>query len=185
MSGTKGITIVENVHSDMSLEAVDSSVESEAQTDSFTTLDYVRELYLNSEEQKKTGLKKLRLLRAGVVFLGITMACVVLSAALVVPALMNTANEAAKALAIVQKIDIETIAEDMDALALQANDTFAQVGDAVKKLNDLDIESLNETIVEMGSAVESISQLDIATLNKAIANLNATIEPFARFFGVK
>jgi hypothetical protein len=157
----------------------------ETQADSFTTLDYVRELYLLAEEQKKSDRRKVRLLRAGVALIAVTMATVILSAVLVVPALLNTANEASKTLAIVQQIDVETIASDMDALALQANDTFVQVGDAVQVLNDLDMESLNGTIGELKTAVESFSKLDIATLNKAIANLNATVEPLARLFGKK
>ena len=174
---------MEQSHSNLSLETVNPT--NETQTDSFTTLDYVRELYLHAEEQRKADRKKLRLLRAAVAFLGVTMAVVILSAALVVPALLNTANEASKALAIVQQIDVKTIASDMDALAVQASDTFSQVGDAVKVLNDLDMESLNATIGELQTAVASFSKLDVATLNKAITNLNATVEPLARLFGKK
>lgn len=174
---------MEQTHSNLALEVSEPS--GETQADSFTTLDYVRELYLLAEEQKKSDRRKVRLLRAGVALIAVTMATVILSAVLVVPALLNTANEASKTLAIVQQIDVETIASDMDALALQANDTFVQVGDAVQVLNDLDMESLNGTIGELKTAVESFSKLDIATLNKAIANLNATVEPLARLFGKK
>ena len=176
---------MEQTHSNLSLEAVQASVNAQAQADSFSTLDYVRELYLHAEDQKKNERKKLRLLRAAVAFLGVTMAAVIVSAVFVVPALLNTANEASKALAIVQQIDVETIATDMDALAVQANETFAQVGDAVQVLDDLDMESLNATIGELETAVESFSKLDVATLNAAIANLNATVEPLARLFGKK
>jgi len=176
---------VEHTHSDLLLETVDPSGGTQAQTDSFTTLDYVRELYLHTEEQKTIERKKIRLLRAAVAFLGVTMTVVIFSAALVVPALIRTANEASKALAIVQQIDVETIASDMDALAVQASDTFSQVGDAVKVLDDLDMVSLNATIGELETAVESFSKLDVETLNKAISNLNATVEPLARLFGKK
>lgn len=176
---------MDNTQSNQALETVDPSSEINTQTDQFTTLDYVRELYLNSEEQKKSDRKKVRLLRTAVAFLGVTMSVLILSAALVVPALMNTADEAAKALAIVQAIDVEVIAADMDALAVQANDTFAQVGDAVQVLDDLDMESLNATIGELGTAVESFSKLDVDTLNQAITNLNATIKPLAILFGKK
>ena len=174
---------MEQTHSNLALEVSESN--NETQTDSFTTLDYVRELYLLAEEQKKSDHRKVRLLRTAVTLLAVTMAAVILSAVLVVPALINTANEASKTLAIVQQIDVETIASDMDALAVQANETFSQVGDAVKVLDDLDMESLNATIGELQIAVESFSKLDIATLNKAIANLNATVEPLARLFGKK
>lgn len=174
---------MEQTHSNLALEVSEST--DETQTDSFTTLDYVRELYLLAEEQKKSDRRKMRLLRAAVALIAVTMSAVILSAVLVVPALLNTANEASKTLAIVQTIDVETIASDMDALAVQANETFSQVGDAVKVLDDLDMESLNATIGELQIAVESFSKLDIATLNKAIANLNATVEPLARLFGKK
>ena len=174
---------MEQTHSNLALEVSESS--GETQTDSFTTLDYVRELYLLAEEQKKSDRRKVRLLRAGVALIAVTMAAVILSAVLVVPALLNTANEASKTLAIVQQIDVETIASDMDALALQASDTFSQVGDAVGVLNDLDMESLNKTIGELQIDVESFSKLDVATLNKAITNLNATVEPLARLCGKK
>ncbi|MCE5188910.1 MAG: hypothetical protein LLF75_06980 [Eubacteriales bacterium] len=174
-----------DLRTNLALESVEASGENEARNDTFTTLDYVRELYLTAEEQKKNERRKIRLLRAGVAMMGVTMAAAILSALFVVPALMNTANEASKALAILQKVDVETIAKDMDALAIQANDTFVQVGSAVQVLNDLDMESLNATIGELETAVESFSNLDVAKLNEAIANLNATVEPLARFFGKK
>ena len=176
---------MERTQTNLSMETVNTENEIATQTDQFTTLDYVRELYLNSEEQKKTERKKVRLLRTGVILMAVTMATILLSAVFVVPSLIRTANEASQALATVQKIDVETIAADMDALALQANDTFVQVGDAVQVLNDLDMESLNATIGELNTAVESFSKLDVATLNKAITNLNATVEPLARIFGKK
>ncbi len=176
---------MEQTHSNLSLETIDSSGETQAQTDSFSTLDYVRELYLHAEQQTRSEQKKLRLLRTAVAFLGVTMGVVILSAVLVVPALLNTANEASKAFTIVQQIDVETIASDMDALAVQASDTFSQVGDAVKVLDDLDIETLNTTIGKLETAVDSFSKLDMETLNKAISNLNATVEPLARLFGNK
>lgn len=174
---------MEQTHSNLALEVPEPT--SETQADSFTTLDYVRELYLLAEEQKKSDQRKVRLLRTAVTLIAVTMAAVILSAVLVVPALLNTANEVSKSFAIVQQIDVETIASDMDALALQANETFSQVGDAVKVLDDLDMESLNATIAELEVAVESFSKLDVATLNTAIANLNATVEPLARLFGKK
>ena len=176
---------MENDRSNLSLEPLESDAEKQPQSESFSTLDYVRELYLNSEEQKKLERKKIRLLRTGAIFLSIIMAAVVVSCVLIVPAVLNTANEADKALALIQKIDVETIAADVDALAVQANETFVEVGDAVQVLNNLDMKTLNDTIGQLETAVESFSTLDVATLNTAIANLNATVEPLARFFGKK
>ncbi len=174
---------MEDTRSDLALETVEAGSDQQPQSESFTTLDYVRELYLNSEEQKKLEKKKVRLLRTGVILISVVMAVLVASCALVVPALLDTAAEAKQALVLVQKVDVETIAEDIDALALQANETFVEVGDAVQVLNELDIEALNATIGELQTAVASFSALDIATLNTAIANLNATVEPLARLFG--
>ena len=176
---------MEEIRSDMALEAVDAAKESEPQQDSFTTLDYTRELFLNSEEQKKLEKKKLRLVRAAVAMVGIMTAVVILSAALVVPALLHTANEANETLTVIQKIDVETIAADVDALSIQANKTFVEVGEAVTVLNGLDMVTLNATITQLKTAVDSFSELDVAKLNEAITNLNATVAPLARFFGVK
>ncbi|MEA5048369.1 MAG: hypothetical protein VB034_07115 [Eubacteriales bacterium] len=176
---------MENDRSDLSLEPLGSDAEKQSQSESFSTLDYVRELYLNSEEQKKLELKKVRLVRTGVIFLSIIMVAVVLSCVLIVPAVLNTASEADKALALVQKIDVETIAADVDALVVQANTTFVEVGNAVQVLNNLDMKTLNDTIGQLEIAVDSFSTLDVATLNTAIANLNATVEPLARLFGKK
>ncbi len=176
---------MEEIRSDMALKAIDAANEDEPQQDSFTTLDYTRELFLNSEEQKQVEKKKLRLIRAAVAMIGVMTAVVVLSAALLVPALLRTANAANEALAVIQKIDVETIAADVDALSIQANQTFAQVGEAVTVLNGLDMETLNATIVQLKTAVDSFSDLDVAKLNEAITNLNATVAPLARLFGNK
>ena len=82
-------------------------------------------------------------------------------------------------------MDVESITTNIDELTIQANETFATVGEAVKVLNGLDMQSLNATIAELKTGVESFSNLDVETLNTAIANLNATVEPLARFFGKK
>ena len=176
---------MEENRSDMALEAVDAAKENESQQNSFTALDYTRELFLNSEEQKKIEKKKLRLVRAAVAMLGVMTAVVVLCAALVVPALLRTASEANKTLAVIQKIDVETIAADVDALSIQASKTFVDVGEAVTVLNGLDMATLNATIVQLKTAVDSFSDLDVAKLNEAITNLNATVAPLARLFGNK
>lgn len=174
---------MEEAHADLALEAVEAPGTTEQQNESFTTLDYVRELYLNSEEQKKCEAKKMRFMKAAFALLSVLTAVFVLSCVLVVPALLRAANEASAALSVVRNVDVEGIVENVDALALQANDAFAQVGDAVEMFNDLDIDSLNATIGELKQAVTSFSELDVATLNEAIINLNATMAPLASFFG--
>jgi hypothetical protein len=169
----------------LALEAVESPADDAGKNEPFDVLDYVRELFLNSEEQKKLERKKLRLMRVAVSLAGVVAFVVVLSAAILLPMLITTISEANKTLVSVQQVDIQKITTNIDALAVQATDTFDSVGEAVLVLNDLDMESLNSTIAELKTGVESFSKLDIETLNTAIANLNATVEPLARLFGKK
>lgn len=168
----------------LALETVESSQASD-KAESFEVIDYVRELFLNSEEQKKLEHKKVRLMRVCVGLLSGIALVVLVSAAVLVPPLLTTVTEANKALITVQQVDVESITTNIDELAIQANETFATVGEAVKVLNGLDMQSLNATIAELKTGVESFSKLDVETLNTAIANLNATVEPLARFFGKK
>jgi len=174
---------MEESHAELSLEPVESA-EAE-KTESFDVIDYVRELFLNSEEQKKLEQKKLKLMRTCVALLSVVAFVVIASAAILVPTLLTTVSEANKALVTVQEVDIKAITTNIDELAVQATDTFESVGEAVKVLDALDMESLNATIAELKTGVESFSKIDIETLIDAIANLNATVEPLAKFFGKK
>ena len=174
---------MEESHAELSLEPV-AAAEAE-KTESFDVIDYVRELFLNSEEQKKLEQKKLKLMRTCVALLSVVAFVVIASAAILVPTLLTTVSEANKALVTVQEVDIKAITTNIDELAVQATDTFESVGEAVKVLDALDMESLNATIAELKTGVESFSKIDIETLNDAIANLNATVEPLAKFFGKK
>ena len=176
---------MEDALEQLALEAVESPAKDEGKTDSYDVIDYVRELFLNSEEQKKLEKKKLRLMRTCVALLGVVAFVVIASAAILVPVLLTTVTEANKALVTVQEVDIQAITTNIDALAVQATDTFESVGEAVTVLNALDMESLNATIAELKTGVESFSKLDVEKLNDAIENLNATIEPLAKFFGKK
>ncbi len=166
----------------LALETVETAQESD-KNESFEVIDYVRELFLNSEEQKKLEQKKVKLMRACVGWLSGIALVVLVSAAVLVPPLLTTVTEANKALATVQQVDVKSITTNIDELAVQANDTFVSVGEAVKVLNGLDMQSLNATIAELKTGVESFSKLDIQTLNTAIANLNVTVEPLAKLFG--
>ena len=175
---------MEESRANLSLEPVKPAAEAE-KTESFEVIDYLRELFLNSEEQKKLEQKKLKLMRTCVTLLSVVAFVVFVSAAILVPPLLTTVSEANKALVTVQQIDIKTITANIDALTLQANETFTSVGEAVQVLDALDMQSLNDTIAELKTGVESFSKLDVETLNEAIANLNATVEPLARLFGKK
>jgi len=174
---------MEESHAELSLEPV-AAAEAE-KTESFDVIDYVRELFLNSEEQKKLEQKKLKLMRTCVALLSVVAFVVVVSAAVLVPVLLTTVSEANKALVTVQQVDIEAITTNIDELAVQATDAFVSVGEAVKVLDALDMQSLNATIAELKTGVETFSKIDIETLNTAIANLNTTSEFLAKLFGKK
>jgi len=148
----------------------------------FETIDYVRELFLNSEEQKKTDQKRVRLLRACVILLSAITFCIVAATAILVPTALITAKEVNASLAVVQKIDVDALVTTVNQFTADAGDTFTSVGNAVSVLEELDIETLNATIAQLKTAVESFSQVDIAKLNEAIENLNDSVEPFANFF---
>ena len=169
----------------LALETVEQPAKDAEKADSFDVVDYVRELFLNSEEQKKLERKKIRLMRVCVALLSVVSLVVLVSAAVLVPQLLTTVTQANQALEIVQQIDVKGITTNIDELSVQATDTFVSVGEAVQVLNTLDMESLNATIAELKTGVQSFSQLDIATLNSAIENLNATVEPLAKLFGKK
>lgn len=169
----------------LALETVEQPAKDAEKADSFDVVDYVRELFLNSEEQKKLERKKIRLMRVCVALLSVVSLVVLVSAAVLVPQLLTTVTQANQALEIVQQIDVKGITTNIDELSVQATDTFVSVGEAVQVLNALDMESLNATIAELKTGVQSFSQLDIATLNAAIENLNATVEPLAKLFGKK
>ena len=169
----------------LALETVEQPAKEATKADSFEVIDYVRELFLNSEEQKKLEQKKVRLMRVCVALLSVVSLVVLVSAAVLVPQLLTTVTQANQALEIVQQIDVKGTTTNIDALSVQATDTFVSVGEAVQVLNALDMESLNATIAELKTGVQSFSQLDIVTLNAAIENLNATVEPLAKLFGKK
>ena len=176
---------MEEMREDLALDTLKSADDAAVNTDSFEVIDYVRELFLNSEEQKKLEKKRLRLTRISVVLLAIVSLVMAVSAVILVPAILTTVQQANEAISIIQKIDVKTITTNIDALAVQATETFDSANEAVKVLNALDMESLNATIAELKTGVESFSKLDIETLNTAIENLNATVAPLAKFFGKK
>lgn len=148
----------------------------------YGTVDYMRELFLNSEAQKKADRKRLGLLRACVALLGVMTAAIVAACVIVVPAALDVAQETRETLAVLQKVDVDAIMTDVDSFTTQAGETFASVSESAAVLNELDMDSLNETIGELKTAVDNFSQIDVAALNEAIQNLNDTVEPFARFF---
>lgn len=154
----------------------------EAEPDRFETIDYVRELFLNSEEQKKLEKKRLRLSSVTVSLLAVLTLAVVVSCAVLVPAGLRAVREVNAVAEAMNQIDLEGLVTTVSDFSKQADETFASVSSSVAILDELDIYALNDAITELKSAVEQFSELDVATLNTAIQNLNATVEPFAKFF---
>jgi predicted PurR-regulated permease PerM len=173
---------MEEKRSDVALEPVDAQQgDGGQQEEAFETIDYVREIFLNSEAQKKSDRKRLNLSRACVVLLSILTVAIVAACAVVVPMAIRVGNEVNKTLAIVQSVDVEALTEDVDGFIKQANDTFVSVGSAVSVLDELDMASLNSAITQLEVAVQSLSEIDVATLNTAISNLNDAVAPLANF----
>lgn len=106
---------MEETRADLTLERVESHAD-QPPTDSFDVTDYVRELFLNSEEQKKTEKKKLRLMRACVVLLSIACLVVLVSAVVLVPRVNKAVSLANQTLAALQQVDIVSITTNIDSL---------------------------------------------------------------------
>jgi len=152
------------------------------ESDRFETIDYVRELFLNSEEQKKIEKKRLRLSSVSVSLLAVLTLAVVVSCAVLVPAGLRAVREVSVVAETMNRIDLEGLVTTVDDFSRQADETFASISSSAAVLDELDIDSLNEAVAELETAAEQLSGLDVATLNTAIQNLNDTVEPFAKFF---
>lgn len=173
---------MEDTHKDEALELVQEHVDETQENENFETIDYIRELFLNSEIQKKSEHKRLILSRVSVALLSVLTLAIVVSCIIVVPVAVSVGSEANKALAIVQQIDTETLMADVDNFTQIADETFTSVGDAVSVLEELDIDTLNSAIAGLETGVQKLNDIDVDALNEAIQNLNDSVEPFANFF---
>ena len=109
----------------------------------FETIDYVRELFLNSEEQKKSERKRLRLQTVCVSLLAVLTLAVVVSCAVLVPAGLRAVQKVTAVAETLDQIDLEGLVATVDDFSKQAGDTFVSVSDAVAVLDELDIDALN------------------------------------------
>ncbi len=173
---------MKETRSDEALEVVSEQSDDIQDTEKFETIDYVRELFLNSEALKKSERKRLILSWVSVALLSVLTVAIVASCIIVVPVAVSVGREANKALAIVQQIDTEALMRDVDDFTQLADETFTSVGDAVSVLEELDIDTLNSAIAELESGVQKLNDIDVDALNEAIQNLNDSVEPFANFF---
>lgn len=173
---------MEETRSGDALELVEAQQKEAQSKETFETIDYVRELFLNSEAQKKSEHKRLVLSRVSVLLLAILTTAVVAACIVIVPVVVSVGKEANKALAIVQQLDAETLMADVDHFSQLADETFTSVGDAVTVLEDLDVDTLNSAIAKLETGVQKLNEIDVDALNEAIQNLNDSVEPFANFF---
>ena len=152
----------------------------EPQADSFVTLDYVKELYLNSQEQLKLDKKKIRMMRLCVfcMFLVVVLLAVTVFAA--GPYVKSIVNDINQLTGKIMAIDINAITTELTTLMknaneaiLNANTALTAVTDAAGNIAKLDMDSLNDAIAELTKTVENFSKMDIGKLNDAINELDA------------
>jgi len=173
---------MEETRSDEALELMKEQTGGNADRGKFETVDYVRELFLNSEIQKKSEHKRLVLARVCMILLSVLTAAIVAACVIIVPIIKSVGDEANQALAVVQSLDTEALMADVDEFTQLADETFTSVGDAVSVLEELDIDTLNSAIAELETGVQKLNDIDVDALNEAIQNLNDSVEPFANFF---
>lgn len=144
-------------------------------TESFATLDYVKEIFLNSVEQKKNDKKKIRIMR----FCGLCMAAIaialIVALVLVGTQLKPVFNNLQTITTEIAKIDVASITADAQKLMTETQTT---VKSANQTLTALDMETLNETIKELGAKIDS---MDMESLNSAIESLNEVVTRMSKF----
>ncbi len=175
---------MDETRSDEPLDLVSKQAGDDHGSQNFETIDYVRELFLNSETQKKTEHKRLVLSRISVALLAILTAAIVTACIVIVPVVVSVGEDASEALEVVKQFDTEALMADVDHFSQLADETFTSVGDAVSVLEELDIDTLNSAIAELKTGVQKLNEIDVDALNEAIQNLNDTVEPFAKYFNV-
>ena len=153
-----------------------------APAERFETIDYVRELFLLTLEQRKADKKKIRLLRACTALLGALLALFIAVCVVVLPAALCASDELDATLAVVRDADLDGLVTKLQSFTAEAGKALSSVGEAAGTLEEIDIDALNAAIEQLGGAVNTLSGIDVKTLNNAISNLNDTVEPFAKFF---
>jgi len=144
-------------------------------SENFVTLDYVKEIFLNTVEQKKIEKKKIRIMR----FCGLCMAAI--AVALII-ALVLVGTQLKPVFDNLQTITTEIAKVDVTSITANAQklmtDTQTTVVTANETLTALDMETLNETIKELGSKIDS---MDMESLNSAIESLNEVVTKMSKF----
>ena len=152
----------------------------EPQADTFVALDYVKELYLNSQEQLKLDKKKIRLMRLCLLCMFLVVVILAATVILAGPYVKSIVNDINQLTGKIMAIDINAITTELTTLMknaneaiLNANTALTAVTDAAGNIAKLDMDSLNDAIAELTKTVENFSKMDIGKLNDAINELDA------------
>lgn len=156
-----------------------------AKEENFSTLDYVKELYLLTLAQEKRDKKKLFAIRLCTIFMFVIAAAFVVALIGAKPYLDAVVKDVNDITAQVMKIDVKKLTEDVDTLIVDANTSLKSVGDAANTLAALDMEALNGAIDSLTKTVDNFGKIDIAKLNDSIDVLAAAADALAnlKFLG--
>lgn len=135
----------------------------------FDTLDYVKELFLNSLEQKKADKKKIRLMRICVALMAVIAVTLIVAVIAAGPYIQSIVSDFHDITQKVVEIDTKTILADAQKLITETSVTMQSAGETLDKL---DIDALNTAIQDLG---EKVSSMDMESLNEAIESLNNVV----------
>ena len=116
----------------------------------------LRRLEEQSALQTQLAAKRLFWVRLGSVFLGVTMAVVLMAAATLIPraqASLDTADAVMESLAQLsgqlQEADLPAILENLDQTLTQSRSSLTDVSEAVRSISAIDFASLNNAILDL------------------------------------
>ncbi len=143
--------------------------------ENFDTLDYVKELFLNSLEQKKADKKKIGLMRFCAFCMAVIAIALVVAIFAAGPLVQSVVNDFHAITLKIQEIDVQALSAEASALMANIETTVKSANDT---LDALDMDSLNATVKELG---ETVNSMNIDSLNSAIENLNTVVGNLANF----
>ncbi len=152
----------------------------EAKEENFTTLDYVKELYLLSLAQEKRDKQKLLSIRLCTVFMLVIAVAFVVALVGAKPYLDAVVQDVNDITAQIMKINVKQLTEDVDTLIVEANTSLTAVGNAANTLAALDMDSLNGAIDSLTTTVDNFGKIDVSKLNDSIEVLAKAAEALGK-----
>ena len=156
----------ENKIAEQPVELQPKEQTSPSDSESFETIDYVKELFLHSIEQKKADKKKIRLMRFCALCMAIITLTLVAAVILARPYIETVVNDFDAITQKILAIDVKSLTDNAQQLMTDANTAIKSAGDT---LDALDMEALNTTIKDLGDKIDA---MDMEQLNDAITALN-------------